>query len=76
MRWYYAEGKRKVGPFTEIGIDQLVLEGKITPDTLVWNEKTLRWKPYGEFTDDDRSDEPLKQADSDVVTSTPGLTSP
>lgn len=72
MRWYYAVGKRKVGPFTDLEIDQMVLEGKITPDTLVWNEKTLKWKPYKALQNDDSVSEPLQEA----ITDTPGRVSP
>jgi uncharacterized RDD family membrane protein YckC len=71
MRWYYAEGKRKVGPMTEIEIDQLALEGKITPDTLVWNEKTLRWKPYRALKDDDIDNQTSKETGPDTRTAIP-----
>jgi uncharacterized RDD family membrane protein YckC len=76
MRWYYADGKRKVGPFTEIEIDQFALEGTITPDTLVWNEKTLQWKPYKTLQDDDIVDEPLQEASPDTVSDTTKHISP
>jgi uncharacterized RDD family membrane protein YckC len=76
MRWYYADGKTKVGPFTEIEIDQLVLEGKITPNTLVWNEKILKWKPYKTLKDDDTVLEQLQEARPDTVSSTPERGSP
>ena len=66
MRWYYADGKTKVGPFTEIEIDQFALEGTITPDTLVWNEKTLKWKPYKTLKDNDIVVEPLQEASPDT----------
>jgi uncharacterized RDD family membrane protein YckC len=76
MRWYYADGKRKVGPFTEIEIDQFVLEGKITPDTLVWNEKTLKWKPYKTLQDDVIDVEPVQESSPETVSDTTERTSP
>lgn len=76
MRWYYADGKTKVGPFTEIEIDQFVLEGKITPDTLVWNEKTLKWKPYKTLKDNDIVVEPHEETSPDTVSDTPKRSTP
>lgn len=76
MRWYYADGKRKVGPFSEIEIDQFVLEGKITPDTLVWNEKMLTWKQYKTLKDNDIVVEPLQKASPDTVSDKPERISP
>jgi uncharacterized RDD family membrane protein YckC len=76
MRWYYADGKRKVGPFTEIEIDQFVLEGKITPDTLVWNEKTLKWKPYKTLQDDVIEVEPVQESGPETVSDTTERISP
>jgi len=76
MRWYYADGKRKVGPFTEIEIDQFFLEGTITPDTLIWNEKELKWKPYKTLKDNDIVIEPLQEASPDAVSGTPERISP
>jgi uncharacterized RDD family membrane protein YckC len=76
MRWYYADGKRKVGPFTEIEIDQFALEGTINPETLVWNEKTLKWKPYKTLKDNDIVVEPLQEESPDTVSDTPKRISP
>ncbi len=49
MHWHYITGKRKVGPVSDAYIERLVSEGKITDDTIVWNESILKWRPYGEI---------------------------
>ncbi len=52
MNWYYTDGQKRVGPVTDYEIEQLVLQGKIGPDTLVWNELVSRWQPYGKIKRD------------------------
>jgi len=47
MNWYYMDGKKKTGPVTEQEIEQMFSQGKITHDTLVWNEIASKWQPYG-----------------------------
>jgi uncharacterized RDD family membrane protein YckC len=47
MQWYYNDGQSKIGPLKEEDIERLVKEGKITSDTMVWNELSARWQPYG-----------------------------
>jgi uncharacterized RDD family membrane protein YckC len=47
MHWYYASEGTQLGPFQKEQIDQLVLEGKITSETLVWHEGMEDWRPYG-----------------------------
>lgn len=49
MQWYYISGQSKTGPVTDADIEQQVREGKITPDTMVWNELTAKWQPYGKI---------------------------
>ncbi len=51
MNWYYADGEKKVGPVTETEIKQLLAKGKITSETLVWNEIMSKWQPYGKLND-------------------------
>ena len=46
MQWYYAVGKKKVGPLEKAGIEKLAKEGIITPETLVWTEGIEGWLPY------------------------------
>lgn len=47
MQWYYNDGQSKIGPLKEEDIERLAKEGKITSDTMVWNELSTRWQPYG-----------------------------
>ncbi len=49
MDWYYKDGDVKVGPVSDDQIKQLASHGKITTETQVWNEITLRWLPYGQI---------------------------
>jgi uncharacterized RDD family membrane protein YckC len=72
MRWYYADGNKKVGPFTEIEIDQFVLEGKITPNTLVWNEEIQEWKPYKTLHEDTIVAEPQEEISPDTASDRTG----
>jgi|GEM_PF-1931099 len=41
--WYYIDGPRRVGPFDDEEWGGLLKEGKVGPDTLVWNEKLAGW---------------------------------
>lgn len=49
MDWYYVEDGKSVGPFTDDAWDELVQKGKVTTETMVWNESQDRWKPYREI---------------------------
>jgi uncharacterized RDD family membrane protein YckC len=46
MNWHYVEQGQKVGPVSDGQLDELVREGKIQQDTLVWCENMADWKPY------------------------------
>lgn len=61
MDWYYMDGKNKVGPASEADVEQLVRDGKITPDTLVWNEIMSSWQPYRKSKDIPKRDVPLQE---------------
>jgi hypothetical protein len=43
MDWYYAEGNQQVGPLDGRQMGQLVQQGRILPDTLVWREGLPSW---------------------------------
>ncbi len=47
MAWYYAQGNDRVGPLTDEAFQQLVHQGSITEETLVWREGMENWAPYG-----------------------------
>jgi hypothetical protein len=41
--WYYAEGKRKRGPFSSSQLRQLVASGSVIPQTMVLKNGARRW---------------------------------
>jgi len=46
MKWYYAEGGRQVGPVEESVLDDLVRQGTVRDDTLVWREGMAAWQRH------------------------------
>lgn len=50
MNWYYADQGKQTGPVTQDQIEQLVRDGKIQPETLVWREGMATWLPYRDVT--------------------------
>lgn len=44
--WYYVVEGQQQGPVEEDVFRQLVAEGRVTDDTLVWNETMTAWQPY------------------------------
>ena len=51
MNWYYKIGEAKIGPVNDNQIAELAELGKITRETMVWNEHFIKWQPYGETVD-------------------------
>ena len=51
MDWYYSELGAQVGPMDDETFELAVLEGKVTPDTLVWREGLENWVRYGDVPD-------------------------
>ncbi len=49
MDWYYKDGDTKVGPLSDEQMKQLASQGKIKPETKVWNELTSKWLLYSEI---------------------------
>lgn len=48
MNWYYAEQGQQTGPVSEEQLDELLRNGKIQPETLVWHEGMAAWATYRE----------------------------
>lgn len=44
-QWYYVENQERKGPVTESALKQLVSQGVITENTLVWKEGMKDWEP-------------------------------
>jgi uncharacterized membrane protein YjgN (DUF898 family) len=49
MDWYYKDGDAKIGPVSDEQMKQLASQGKIKPETKVWNEITSKWLLYSEI---------------------------
>ena len=49
MDWYYADGKRKVGPISKEEIRSLVQAKKINSKTLVWRQGMKDWEELGKI---------------------------
>jgi uncharacterized RDD family membrane protein YckC len=48
MNWHYVEQGKQTGPVGAEQLEELVREGKIKADTLVWHEGMAAWAPYRE----------------------------
>jgi uncharacterized RDD family membrane protein YckC len=46
MKWYYAEGGKQIGPVEESALDDLVRQGVVRDDTLVWREGMSAWQRH------------------------------
>ena len=46
MKWYYAEGGKQIGPVEESALDDLVRQGVVREDTLVWREGMAAWQRH------------------------------
>ena len=47
-KWYYLKGEERLGPFEQPAFDELVRQGTIAPETLVWRDGMADWQPYGQ----------------------------
>ncbi|MDX2226704.1 MAG: RDD family protein [Verrucomicrobiae bacterium] len=45
MNWYYIENKVRQGPVDEVAFKNLAEGGRITPETMVWQEGMTDWVP-------------------------------
>jgi RsiW-degrading membrane proteinase PrsW (M82 family) len=43
MNWHFMEGDKQIGPLSAEEIGSLIEAGKLTQDTLVWNETLTNW---------------------------------
>jgi len=46
MKWYYAEGGKQLGPIEEAELDDLVRQGVVRDETLVWREGMAAWQRH------------------------------
>ncbi|MBI3876939.1 MAG: DUF4339 domain-containing protein [Verrucomicrobia bacterium] len=47
MDWYYAESGQQKGPVSDEQFQNLVRDGVVKPDTLVWHEGMANWQRHG-----------------------------
>ena len=50
MNWYYADKGRQAGPVPQEGLLDLVRQGTVRLETLVWREGMDQWKTLGEVS--------------------------
>ncbi len=48
MNWFYESSGQQQGPVSDSEFDRLIAEGRITPNTLVWNNDMADWRPLRE----------------------------
>ena len=46
MKWYYADGGKQLGPIEESDLDELVRQGVVRDETLVWREGMAAWQRH------------------------------
>ncbi len=46
MNWYYVDAGQQAGPVDDAALAELVRNGKVQPDTLVWREGMANWQPH------------------------------
>ena len=66
MKWFYidtsiTDGDRRQGPFSIDEIRNLVSEGKITDETLVWHSGEANWKAWKDFPEASEPSEPTEE---------------
>jgi uncharacterized RDD family membrane protein YckC len=45
MVWYYVKNGQHAGPIEEAAFDELVRNGAVSPETLIWNSTMTAWAP-------------------------------
>ncbi len=48
MPWYYAQSNQRFGPYTDAEFSNMVAQGTVTMDTLVWRDGMQNWVPYSQ----------------------------
>jgi uncharacterized RDD family membrane protein YckC len=50
MEWFYVENGQQAGPVDETSLAELVRQGRVNAQTLVWNSTMSNWLTYSEVT--------------------------
>jgi uncharacterized RDD family membrane protein YckC len=48
MNWFYVDAGQQAGPVPDEQLDELVRNGKVRGDTLIWREGMANWQPYSQ----------------------------
>jgi uncharacterized RDD family membrane protein YckC len=48
MNWYYAHNGQQLGPVDDAGLDALIADGTLKPDSLVWADGMANWQPLSQ----------------------------
>src|SRR4051812_19604137 len=48
MNWYYVEQGQQAGPVDDAQLEELLRNGRIQPETLIWREGMANWAAYGQ----------------------------
>lgn len=48
MNWFYVDAGQQAGPVADEQLDELVRNGKVRGDTLVWRDGLANWQPYAQ----------------------------
>lgn len=64
MAWYYAKDGERFGPISEQNFQQLIGQGTVSADTLVWREGMDNWQPYGSVREQVSMGEPAPAAEA------------
>jgi len=48
MNWFYVDAGQQAGPVPDEQLDELVRNGKVRGDTLIWREGLANWQPYSQ----------------------------
>jgi hypothetical protein len=76
MKWYYAIKGQQVGPVDPAQFEQLVAQGTIMADTLVWREGMAAWQPYFTVVVQPAADAPRADDDGTEVCAISGKRCP
>jgi len=68
MDWYYSDGHQQFGPVTEAQLDELVAEGRLKTDHLVWRAGMPDWAPLGVVRTHAAAAEPVAHASTATAT--------
>ncbi|MBA4387709.1 MAG: hypothetical protein C0404_06990 [Verrucomicrobia bacterium] len=76
MNWYYSDGGKSLGPFSDADFEQLAQAGTVKADTYVWCDGMASWTLHGSLPKKEAIQEPVPKIDKAVAQPIPGEPSP